>query len=183
MSAPAQSRNLIKPLVAAVLLLWFGACAADVDIALDAAPGLVHLPDNWRPIPRAEIIEARERAEKVTGRAAGPIPAAAFQRLPTLQWFSLPHALVFWQPGSDRHALTAQAHETPESAASMPLEEQVAPDLRLHEKAGRTARGAVHLWHAEVLRRDGQFAIDLLTTDDDGRGLILGLAEGLRESH
>jgi hypothetical protein len=154
-------------------MLFCAQVAAAVEVVLDNAPGVVLLPDNWRPIPRAEIVEARERAAQATGEASGPLPVAAFQRLPTLQWFSLPHALLFWEraqpPGVDGMAA---------DTAAAPGH----PDLQLSEDLGRGPRGAlIHAWHCSVTRHDGRFRIELLTPDDDGRDVIIGLAEGLRE--
>lgn len=57
------------------------------------------LPDRWIPVPRAEILEAVAR-----GREAGAISdwtlAGAWQRLPHLRWFTLPHLLLESQPGA-----------------------------------------------------------------------------------
>jgi hypothetical protein len=50
----------------------------------------IELPDNWVPIPRAEILEAVERARQA-GAATDWTLRAAWQRLPHQRWFSLPH--------------------------------------------------------------------------------------------
>ena len=172
-------KRLSSRLLSALTLCFAGwglasTAMADMEVSVDATPGLVRLPDNWRPIPRAEIVEARERAAKSTSAALPPLPAAAFQRLPTLQWFTLPHALVYWQPSD----AVPENQDDAKGAA-----EQLAPDLRVSEDLGRGPRGlSVHAWHCHVVRHDGRFRIELLTADEDGRALILQMAEGLRDS-
>ena len=165
---PARAR-----LLAVAAALCCAPVAAEVQVVLENAPGVVLLPDNWRPIPRAEIVEARERAAQASGQPSGPLPVAAFQRLPTLQWFSLPHALLFWEPAPPADVDASD----PDTGSG-----NGRPDLLLSEDLGRGPHSAViHAWHCRVMRHDGRFRIELITPDDDGRDVIIGLAEGLRD--
>lgn len=59
----------------------------------------LELPDNWVPVPRAEILEAVERA-RTAGAGAEWTLRAAWQRLPHLRWFSLPHLLLESRPAA-----------------------------------------------------------------------------------
>lgn len=157
--------------LAALLSLVGSPAAADIEIAIDEAPGSIALPDDWRPIPRAEVVEAGERAAQLAGTLSVPRPVAAFQRLPTLQWFTLPHALLFWAPAQ------------PGGAVPPPLDdaEAVAPDLQIRHRSGRAGSSAVEFWQARVQRQDGVFNLDLYTRDPDGRALLIGMVAGLRE--
>ncbi len=168
---------LVRTLMLLVLLAPLLRLPAHAEIAVpfDDLPGAVLLPDNWRPIPRAEVQEARERAAQANQGRLAPLPVAAFQRLPTLQWFTLPHALVYWQAGPPT---AAEPAETGASAT----EAVPAPDLRLSVSDGRSPLGTVHAWHGTVIRHDGRFTLDLYTRDDDGRALWMGLAAGLRDT-
>lgn len=60
----------------------------------------LELPDHWVPIPRAEILEARQRA-LAAGAAADWTLRAAWQPPPHLRWFTLPHLLLESQPAGD----------------------------------------------------------------------------------
>lgn len=65
-------------------------------------PGLdlhLELPDRWIPVPRAEILEAVARGREA-GAASDWRLAGAWQQLPHLRWFSLPHLLLESQPGA-----------------------------------------------------------------------------------
>lgn len=57
------------------------------------------LPDNWVPVPRAEILEALARA-RTAGAGAEWTLRAAWQRLPHQRWFSLPHLLLESRPAA-----------------------------------------------------------------------------------
>lgn len=78
-------------------------------------PGLglhLELPESWIPVPRAEILEAVARGREA-GAASEWTLLGAWQRLPHLRWFSLPHLLLEAQPGAglpDRRP-QALAHE------------------------------------------------------------------------
>jgi hypothetical protein len=50
----------------------------------------LELPDHWVPIPRAEILEARDRAV-AAGASTEWTMRAAWQPPPHLRWFTLPH--------------------------------------------------------------------------------------------
>lgn len=55
------------------------------------------LPSDWIPIPRAEIVEAGERA-RAAGAPAEWTVRAAWQRVPHQRWFTLPHLLLETRP-------------------------------------------------------------------------------------
>ncbi len=57
----------------------------------------LELPDNWIPIPRAEILEAVDRA-RGAGATTDWTLRAAWQRLPHQRWFSLPHLTLDTRP-------------------------------------------------------------------------------------
>lgn len=145
---------------------------AEMAVPVEDTPGVVMLPDHWRPIPRAEIVEAHDRALQANGGAGPPLPAAAFQQLPTLRWFTLPLAQVYWQPhGGPEVLLPAGDGDAPEHPA---------PDLSISHAAGQGRGAQVWRWICIVERPEGRFRLELLTTADDGRALILAMAQGLR---
>lgn len=80
-----------KWLIGLLVLLALPA-RGDRAVTIEATGEAILIPDLWWPIPRAEIIEAHDRALSL----GLPVPfvEAAFQRLPTLQWFKLPYLTV-----------------------------------------------------------------------------------------
>lgn len=80
----------------ALLLLPTGrAWAAQREVA-DLGLSL-ELPDSWVPIPRAEILEARDRA-RAAGASSEWTMRAAWQPPPHLRWFTLPHLALESRP-------------------------------------------------------------------------------------
>ncbi|HEU4458956.1 MAG TPA: hypothetical protein VFR90_07525 [Methylibium sp.] len=103
------------------------------------------LPSDWIPIPRAEIVEAGERA-----RAAGADSAwtvrAAWQRVPHQRWFTLPHLLLESRP-------SAQAPAT-------------RPARGAHE-LGRAGARSVHRHRASWSQPGLELQLTLLAWDDE----------------
>jgi hypothetical protein len=103
----------------------------------------VELPDHWVPIPRAEILEARDRAV-AAGASTEWTMRAAWQQPPHLRWFSLPY-------------LTLESHAAPGLAEAAPAIEHV---------AGQSGGRPVHA-HRAVWRADGlDLRLSLLSFDD-----------------
>lgn len=91
MSLPRR-RLLTLPLLCALPVRAARREAEDLGFSID-------LPDNWIPIPRAEILEAVERARQA-GASTDWTLRAAWQRLPHQRWFSLPHLTLDTRPAS-----------------------------------------------------------------------------------
>lgn len=86
-------------------------------------PGLglqFELPDRWIPVPRAEILEAVARGREA-GATSDWTVVGAWQRLPHLRWFSLPHLLLESQPsaGLPDHRPQEIAHEAARAGAGV----------------------------------------------------------------
>lgn len=92
-----QRRPLL--LAAALVPLAASAPAGAARRGFDELGLAFELPDNWVPVPRAEILEALERARSA-GAATEWTLRAAWQRLPHQRWFSLPHLLLESRPAA-----------------------------------------------------------------------------------
>ena len=104
----------------------------------------LELPDNWIPIPRAEIVEAVDRARSA-GAATDWTLRAAWQRLPHQRWFSLPH-------------LTLDTRAAPGAPDAPPSVEHL---------EGRAGPRTVHT-HRALWRRGGEAQrLTLLAWDDE----------------
>ena len=103
----------------------------------------LELPDHWVPIPRAEILEARDRAV-AAGASTEWTTRAAWQPPPHLRWFTLPH-------------LTLESRAAPGLDEAVPAVEHV---------AGRSGGRTVHA-HRAVWRADGlDLRLSLLSFDE-----------------
>lgn len=113
------------------------------------------LPDNWVPVPRAEIVEAVERA-RTAGASTDWTLRAAWQRLPHLRWFSLPHLLLESRPeAGDLGAVPAVTSEV-----------------------GRAGAREVHT-HRAAWRRDPEALRLTLLAFEDQRALFDGVLGSL----
>jgi len=103
----------------------------------------VELPDHWVPIPRAEILEARDRAV-AAGASSEWTMRAAWQPPPHLRWFTLPH-------------LALESRPAPGQADAAPAVEHI---------TGRSGARTVYS-HRAQWRTDGQdLRLSLLSFDD-----------------
>ena len=121
----------------------------------------IELPDHWVPIPRAEILEARDRAV-AAGASTEWTVRAAWQPPPHLRWFTLPH-------------LTLESRAAPGQAEMAPAIEHL---------VGRSGSRTVHT-HRAAWRTDGlDLRLSLLSFDerrDDFEMWVAGL-RGVRAS-
>lgn len=124
----------------------------DLGLSLD-------LPDHWVPIPRAEILEARDRAV-AAGASTEWDMRAAWQPPPHLRWFTLPH-------------LTLESRAAPGLAETAPVVEYV---------EGRLGGRTVHT-HRALLRVEGLDVRLRLLSFDDRREEFNGWVTSLRSVH
>jgi muconolactone delta-isomerase len=103
----------------------------------------LELPDHWVPIPRAEILEARDRAV-AAGASTEWTMRAAWQQPPHLRWFSLPY-------------LTLESRAAPGLAEAAPAVEHVAG-----QSGGRTIHAHRAVWRTEGL----DLRLSLLSFDE-----------------
>ena len=116
----------------------------------------VELPDDWIPIPRAEILEARDRA-LAAGASSEWTMRAAWQPPPHLRWFSLPHLALESRPA------TGTATTTP----------------AIEHLVGRSGARTVHA-HRALWRRAGLDVRLSLLDFEDRRDVFKGWVASLR---
>lgn len=123
----------------------------DLSITLD-------LPDDWIPIPRAEIVEATDRARSA-GAATDWTLRAAWQRVPHQRWFTLPHLLLESQAATDG----------------------VAQPLAIAHTEGRAGPRTVYTHQARWSRNAVALRLTLLSWEDE-RPRFEAWVAGLRDS-
>ena len=103
----------------------------------------IELPDHWVPIPRAEILEARDRAV-AAGASTEWTMRAAWQPPPHLRWFTQPH-------------LTLESRPAPGLPDTAPAVEHV---------AGRAGSRTVHTHRAQWRGVGLDLRLSLLSLED-----------------
>lgn len=106
----------------------------------------LELPDHWVPIPRAEILEARDRAV-AAGASTEWTMRAAWQPPPHLRWFTLPH-------------LTVESRPAPGLPDTSPAVEHV---------TGRAGSRTVHTHRAQWRAGGLDLRLSLLSFDERGQ--------------